>query len=172
MRRNFNGAMLALLLAAVTTAPALARGNDLVIKDGMGEQIEIRNGFFGRKTTVVKDRLGNGYSTKTGLFGSKDTNVSVMGNNLTRKKGIFGSTEVQGNTIFGDKVTTKKGLFGRRTTEVDVSGTSNVLKGLWSKFGPELMGKTAAAAPAAPVTQMMPPPDQPIGSPADLISPY
>lgn len=142
MQRNLNGTLLALILVAATSAPALARGNDLVVKSGFGDEVTIKHGLFGRKTTTVKDRMGNGYSSKGGLFGSKESSVSVIGNNLTRKKGWFGRSEVQGSTILGDKVSTKKGLFGRRTTTVDVSGTSSAVKGLWDKHGQKLLGNT------------------------------
>jgi hypothetical protein len=152
MRRNFNGAMLALVMSAVTIAPALARGNDLVIKDGLGEEVTMKHGFFGRGTTVVKDRLGNGYATSTGLFGTKEQQVKVLGNSFERKKGLFGGTTVQGGTIFGDKVSTKKGIFGRRTTTVDVSGTTGVLKTLWQQHGPQLMGKVPALPPSVQTT--------------------
>jgi hypothetical protein len=165
MRRNFNGALLALVVTAVAAAPALARGNNLVIQDGQGEQVTIKNGFFGRKTTVVKDRLGNGYASSTGLFGTKETQGSVLGNTFERKKGLFGGSTVAGSTIFGDKVTTKKGIFGRRTTTVDVSGTSNVLKSLWDKHGAQLMGKVPAA-PVVPSNPAMNTPD-PSSTPAN-----
>jgi hypothetical protein len=151
MRRNFNGALVALVVVAVSSVPALARGNDLVIKTGQGEELSIRNGFFGRKTTVVKDRLGNGYATKTGLFGSKEQQVNILGNTIERKKGWFGGSNVQGSTIFGDRVSTKRGIFGRRTTEVDVSGTANLVKSLWQKHGPSITGKSTAA-PLAPLS--------------------
>lgn len=140
MQRNFNGALLALMMVAVTSAPALARGNDLVIKSGFGDEVLIKNGFFGRKSTVVKDRMGNGFTTRGGMFGSGQSSVNVMGNNLTRKKGWFGQSEIKGGTILGDKVSTKKGLFGRRTTTVDVSGTSSVVKNLWNQHAPKLLG--------------------------------
>lgn len=157
MRRNFNGAVLALVMSALAAAPAMARGNDLIIKDGMGEEVTVKHGFFGRGTTIVKDRLGNGYASNTGLFGTKEQQVQVLGNSLERKKGLFGGTSVQGSTIFGDQIKTKKGIFGRRTTTVDVSGTSNVLKALWQKHGPELMGKTPAVTPP-PSVQSTPAP--------------
>lgn len=145
MRRKVNGAMLALTLAAITTAPALARGNDLVIKDGFGEQVVVKHGWFGKKTVTVKDRLGDGYTTNKGLFGTKEQSVNILGNGFTRKKGLFGGSQINGSTILGDKITTKKGIFGRRTTEVDVSGASQAIKALWDKHGSQLLGKTTPA---------------------------
>lgn len=158
MQRKVNGALLALIMTATIAAPALARKNDLIIKDGQGEEIQIKHGFFGRGQTVVKDRLGNGYASKTGFFGTKEQQVGVLGNTFERKKGLFGGTSVNGSTIFGDKVQTKKGIFGRRTTTVDVSGTSNVLKSLWQQHGSQLMGKTqnVSPAPVAPIDPMPP----------------
>jgi hypothetical protein len=150
MRRNFNGALLAILATATTAAPVLARGNDLVIKDGFGEQVTVKHGFFGRKTTVVKDRLGDGYATKTGLFGSKEQDVNVLGNSFQRKKGLLGSTEISGGTIFGDKVQTKKGIFGRRTTYVDASGSATAIKALWDANKGKILGTTANPNPVCP----------------------
>lgn len=153
MRRNFNGALLALVVAATTMAPALARGNDLVIKDGFGEQITVKNGFFGTKTRVVKDRLGNGFGEKKGLFGSKEQDVNILGNSVKRKKGIFGGSQIQGSTIFGDKVETKKGLFGRKTTTVDVSGMSSIARDLWAKNKGKLLGDNSAGGLGLPGSQ-------------------
>lgn len=142
MRMKLNGAMLALLLAASTATPVLARGNDLIFTTGKGEEVQIRNGWFGRKTKVVKDRLGNKYESKTGLFGSKDTQVSVLGNSYKQKKGLFGGSDIQGSTIFGDRVTTKKGIFGRRTTTIDASGVTSLVQSLLKdKDGQPLTGK-------------------------------
>jgi hypothetical protein len=142
MQRNLNGALLALVLAVSTVAPSLARGNDFIIKDGFGEEVQVRNGFFGRKTKVVKDRLGNGYASKSGLFGTKEQDVNVLGNSFQRKKGILGGSDISGSTIFGDKVQTKKGIFGRRTTTIDASGISSVARGLWNKNKDCIMGTT------------------------------
>jgi hypothetical protein len=147
MQTKLTGALLALAVAAITVAPALARGNDFVIKDGFGEEIQIRNGFFGRKTKVVKDRLGNGYSSKTGLFGTREQDVNILGNTVKRKKGLFGGSDIQGSTIFGDKVTTKKGIFGRRTTTIDASGISSVARNLWTKNKDSILGKPSTAQP-------------------------
>lgn len=147
MRRKFNIAILSLMMAATTMAPALARGNDVVIKNGFGEEVQIKNGFFGRKTTIVKDRLGDGYSTKKGLFGTKEQQVNVLGNSFSRKKGLLGGSDVKGSSIFGDKVETKRGIFGRRTTTIDASGVSSVVKNLWDKNKGSLMGTQQVAAP-------------------------
>jgi hypothetical protein len=168
MQRKINGALLALIMTATVAAPAMARKNDLIIKDGQGEEVQIKHGFFGRGTTVVKDRMGNGYATHTGFFGTKDQQIGVLGNTFERKKGLLGGSTINGSTIFGDKVQTRKGIFGRRTTTVDVSGTSNVLKTLWQQHGAQLMGKMPGQnitpnmaapgvnAPAAPVDPIPP----------------
>jgi hypothetical protein len=151
MQRNLNSAVLAAIIAATTMAPAFARGNDLVIKDGFGEEVQIKNGFFGHKTKIVKDRLGNGFATKNGIFGSKEQDVNVLGNSFQRKKGIFGSSDVKGASIFGDKIETKKGFFGRRTTTIDASGISSVARTLWTKNKDSILGKSSA--PVLPATQ-------------------
>ncbi len=142
MQRNFNRALMACMIVASTIGPALARGNDLIIKDGFGEEIQVKRGFFGRDTKIVKDRMGNGFATKKGLFGSKEQDVNVLGNSFSRKKGLLGGSQVQGSTIFGDRVTTKKGIFGRRTTTVDASGVSSVVKNLWDKNKDSILGRT------------------------------
>ena len=156
MQRKINGAILALIAIATMAAPALARKNDLIIRDGQGEELQMRHGFFGRGTTVVKDRLGDGYATHTGLFGTKQQQFGLLGNTFERKQGLLGGSSISGGTIFGDRVQTKRGIFGRRTTMVDVSGSSNVLKTLWQQHGAQLMGKTQAVAPATPVAPVMP----------------
>jgi hypothetical protein len=162
MQRKINGALLALILTATMVAPALARKNDLIIKDGQGEELQMKHGFFGRGTTVVKDRLGDGYATHTGLFGTKQQQVGVLGNTFERKKGLLGGSSINGSTIFGDKVQTKKGIFGRRTTTVDVSGTSNVLKTLWQQHGAQLMGKTQNVVPGQNLSAPMMPNSDPV----------
>ncbi len=138
----------ALCLPAVSAAP-----QSFDIKDGMGEEVKMQQGWFGTKKRMVKDRLGNGYASKKGLFGTTETEASVLGNSIKRKKGFFGTNDIEGSTIFGDKVSTKKGLFGRRTTTVDVSGSSAVLKSLFGSKPP---------TPRATVTDpsSFPPPDQ------------
>lgn len=131
---RYSAACLAILLGlATTTTPALARGNDLVLKTGKGEELVIKNGFFGGKEKVVKDRFGNKYESKKGWFGTKKTDATVLGNSYQSKKGLFGGTDVSGSTILGDSVRTKKGIFGRRTTEVDVSGVTSLVEGFINK---------------------------------------
>ena len=125
---------LPLLLSLVFVSPALARGNDWTITDGMGEEIKVRNGFFGKKSAVVKDRLGNGFKKEKGIFGGTTTEASILGNGFKKKKGILGGSDISGSTIFGDTVQTKKGIFGRRTTTVDLSGSSKLIQ---SFFGPK-----------------------------------
>lgn len=130
-----------MLVSLIFAAPSFARGNDFVITDGMGEEIQIRNGLFGKKTKVVKDRLGNGFKQETGIFGGKTTEASILGNEFKKKKGLLGGSDISASTIFGDNVKTKKGIFGRRTTTVDLSGSSKLIQ---SFFGPR---KGVAAAP-------------------------
>ncbi len=131
---RYSVAALALFVGTVSTTPAvLARGNDLIIKTGKGEEINIQNGFFGTKKKVVKDRFGDKYESKKGWFGSKEQQASVLGNSFSRKKGILGGTEIQGSTILGDSIKTKKGIFGRRTTEIDASGVTNLVQGFMGK---------------------------------------
>jgi hypothetical protein len=107
----------------------MARGNDIIFKTGKGEEVTIKNGFFGGKKKVVKDRFGNKYESKKGWFGTRETDASVLGNSFQRKKGILGGSDISGSTIFGDTIRTKKGIFGRRTTEVDVSGITGLVEG-------------------------------------------
>lgn len=130
---RYSAACLAVLLGVASTTPALARGNDLVLKTGKGEELVIKNGFFGGKEKVVKDRFGNKYESKKGWFGTKKTDATVLGNSYQSKKGLFGGTDVQASTILGDSVRTKKGIFGRRTTEVDVSGVTGLVEGFINK---------------------------------------
>jgi len=117
----------------ITGQPGLARSQDLVITDGKGEQISIKNGWFGRKQVKVEDRLGNKFENKKGWFGSKDQEVNLLGNQIKRKKGWFGGSSIEGNSILGDKISTKKTLLGRRQTTVDVSGVSSAIEQLFGK---------------------------------------
>ncbi len=129
-------AAVAMLLSMSSSLSALARGNDLTITTGHGEELQIKNGFFGRKNVEIKDRLGDKYVQKKGLFGSKETSVNLLGNQVQKKKGWFGGSDISGQDILGDKVTTKKGIFGRRTTTVDVSGAASVIQNLFSDKKP------------------------------------
>lgn len=117
---------LALLIAGWPPAHA----DQLVIKDGFGEEVRIQDGWFGRRNTVIQDRLGDKYVQKKGWFGGKETEINLLGNKLKRKKGWFGRSDVEASSILGDTVTTKKGLFGNRTTTVDVSGVASAIRGL------------------------------------------
>jgi hypothetical protein len=125
------------ILVQISGINVLARGNDITIKSGMGEEFTIKNGLFSSKSKVVKDRYGNKFEQKKGLFGGKKTEVNVLGNSFSAKKGLFGSTNVEGNTIFGDTVKTKKGLFGNRKTEVDLSGVSTLVNNLMQNKKPQ-----------------------------------
>lgn len=122
----------ALTLGSIFMSPCLARGNDISIKDGFGEEVQIKHGWFGTKKKVVKDALGDSYVQNQGLFGGSNKEVNVLGNSFKNKKGVFGGSQTEGSTILGDKVTTKKGIFGRRTTSVDLSGSASALKSLFA----------------------------------------
>jgi hypothetical protein len=121
---------LAAFVVITSAVPSYARGNDLTVTDGMGEGMQVKNGFFGRKDVLVKDRLGDGYRKKKGFFGSKEEDANILGNQFQAKKGWFGSSTVKGHDILGDSITTRKGFFGRRTTSVDVSGAASAIQGL------------------------------------------
>lgn len=174
MQRYFNGALVAMTVTAVSMAPALARGNDLIIKDGFGEEVTVKHGFFGHDTKIVKDRLGDGYAQKKGWFGAKEQDVNMLGNSFSRKTGILGGTDLKGTTIFGDKVQTKKGVFGRRTTTIDVSGGASAIKALWDQNKDKIMGTSsmtplggAGAAPLNNGALQTPPSDPSSGSPTN-----
>lgn len=160
-------------LLASQFAPALARGNDLTIKSGFGEELTIENGFFGRKKRKVKDRMGNSVEHDTGLFGTKQTSVNALGNSFSRKKGLFGGSQIEGSTILGDKVTTKKGLFGRRKTTVDLSGVSGAIQGLVrSQSAPKAPGNLpgyggASGSPSSDPGSLMPDPSSVPGMPTE-----
>lgn len=111
-------------------APALSAPADWTLSSGFGEEISVKQGWFGRREKVVKDRLGDQFIEKKGLFGSKTTEINLLGNKLKKKKSWFGQSQWEGSTILGDSVTSKKGLFGRRKTEVDLSGVASALKAL------------------------------------------
>lgn len=139
---------LAALISVATAGSALAKGiGDLEIKTGGGEELTIKNGWFGKKTTSAKDRLGNKVEYSKGWFGSKGASVSVLGNTFERKKGLFGSGDIQAHTILGDTVKSKKGWFGRRKTTVDLSGVGSVVNNYF--------GKKKAVDPAKTATNNM-----------------
>lgn len=123
---------IALAMTFICQSAGFARGNDFQFKDGMGEEVQVKHGWFGKDKKVVKDRFGNKYESSEGLLGGKQKEVSLLNSavQVKHKKGMFGSSTTQASTVLGDTVTTKKGLFGRRTTTVDVSGTSRVLGAL------------------------------------------
>lgn len=112
--------------------PLQAAPHDIRITDGQGEELAIKNGWFGQKTKVVKDRFGNKFESKSGLFGRSQTNLALPGLEVKRRKGLFGGSRIEGSTMFGDKVATGRGWFGRRKTTVDVSGSANMIKSLIS----------------------------------------
>ena len=133
---RMRNSLLLCMAVLVLSAAAVQAGGDWSITDGMGEEISIKNPWLGKKSKVIKDRLGNSYSSETGIFGSKETGVSLLGNQVQRKKGLFGTSEIQGSTIMGDKVISKKGIFRRRKTQVDVSGTTALIRGFLGKSNP------------------------------------
>lgn len=128
------------LLAAallICAQPALAQRNDISITDGMGEEIQIKKGWFGGKSKNIQDRFGNKYQSSNGILGGSQSEATVLGNSFKRKKGWFGGSNVQGSTIFGDKVESKKGWFGGRKTTVDLSGSAAVVKSLFASSKPK-----------------------------------
>ncbi|HEY9869951.1 MAG TPA: hypothetical protein V6D08_12360 [Candidatus Obscuribacterales bacterium] len=131
MSRVYAALLVSLGILAGSLAPASA--DQLVIKDGFGEELSVRDGWFGRKDTVIKDRLGNKVVRKKGWFGSRQTEVNLLGNQFKKKKGWFGRSDIEASTILGDKITTRKGLFGNRTTTVDVSGVASAIRTLFAK---------------------------------------
>ncbi|MBY0357339.1 MAG: hypothetical protein K2W82_04995 [Candidatus Obscuribacterales bacterium] len=133
-RKKMTLLVTALLICA---QPALAQRNDISISDGMGEEIQIKNGWFGGKSKNIQDRFGNKYQSSKGIFGGSQSEAAVLGNSIKRKKGWFGGSSVQGSTIFGDKVESKKGLFGGRKTKVDISGSAAVVKSLFASSKPK-----------------------------------
>ncbi|MCA9803376.1 MAG: hypothetical protein KC777_15505 [Cyanobacteria bacterium HKST-UBA02] len=126
-----NSKKLALALSAFMAASlapgAFADSHNISIRDGKGEELTVKNGLLGSKTTVVKDRLGNKYEKKKGLFKKSSTEASAFGNSVKKKKGLFGSSQTEVTTILGDKVTTKKGVFGRRQTTVEAGGLTDLV---------------------------------------------
>ncbi|MGD9680704.1 MAG: hypothetical protein AB7W16_05920 [Candidatus Obscuribacterales bacterium] len=119
-------------LMAASLAPGAFADNGALdgnwsIRDGKGEELTVKKGLLGSKTTVVKDRLGNKYEKKKGLFKKSSTEASAFGNSVKKKKGLFGSSQTEVTTILGDKVTTKKGVFGRRKTTVEAGGIADLM---------------------------------------------
>ncbi len=115
-------------------ATAFDPGN-LTIKSGSGEEITYKKGMFGKKQVLVKDRIGNKYEKKKGMLGGRSKEVSVLGNQYKSSHSVLGD-KAEGRSFFGDTVTVKKGMFGRRSTEVDLSGISGVVKGLMGSKEP------------------------------------
>lgn len=124
--------LLNLATTGLTTGAALADTGNITVKTGNGTEMVLRKGYFGGEERSVKDKRGNKIGTKrSGLFGTtKETEVSFFGNGIKKKKGLFGGTKYEGKTILGDSIESKRGLFGfgRRNTNVDLSGTTNLVK--------------------------------------------
>jgi len=130
---------------------APARGNDLVIKDGLGEEIVINDGSFGKKTRMLKDRLGNKYEQKKGRFGGGQTEINFLGNQLKTKRGWFGDTDLEGTTILGDRITSERDWLGRRKITIDLKGVSSLVKSFVNSSGqkrlPELKEPSGGGEP-------------------------
>jgi len=134
--------------------------NQLVIKDGFGEGINVNKRWFGRKDMVIQDRLGDKVSSKKGWFGSKETEVNLFGNKFKKKKGWFGGSTIEANTILGDSIKSKKGWFGGRNTTVDASGISSAIRGFLKKDELPLPGAAGDAGldpSLPPELQSLPP---------------
>lgn len=112
-------------LTCLLSVPA-SFANNFVIGDGKGEQVVVKQGWFGNQTFVAKDRLGNGVKSKKGIFGTEEKGAAILGNQVEVKKGLFGGKTYKASTILGDSVETKKNWFGYRTTKVDLSGVSGL----------------------------------------------
>lgn len=139
MIRLRESVLAALLMINLALPSVLARGNDLTITDGMGEQLQVKHSLFGKKTRIVKDRLGDGFAQEQSLLGSRTTEIGLLGSQFKSKTGLLGNSETGASTIFGDKFVSKKGIFGRRKTAVDLSGSSQLIRGLLSKPKPILL---------------------------------
>jgi len=124
--------LLNLAISGITTSAAIADTGNINVKTGNGTEMILRKGYFGGEERSIKDKRGNKIGTKRGgLFGTtKETEVSFFGNGIKKKKGLFGGTKYEGKTILGDSIESKRGLFGfgRRNTNVDLSGTTNLVK--------------------------------------------
>lgn len=131
MSRVYAKLLVSLAILSGSLVPTSA--DQLVIKDGFGEELSINDRWFGRRDTVIKDRLGNKLVRKKGWLGSHQTEVNLLGNQFKKKKGWFGRSDIEASTILGDKITTKRGLFGNRTTTVDVSGVASAMRTLFAK---------------------------------------
>lgn len=145
-------ASLVSISCCLLTASA-ACANNLEVGDGQGEQLVIKQGWFGNNTIIAKDRLGNGVKSKKGLFGNEEKGAALLGNQVEVKKGIFGQKTYKASTILGDSIETKKNWFGWRTTKVDLRGVSGLAGQLLHKNGapPQCnQGGGGASAPAGP----------------------
>lgn len=118
--------------AAGATQAAFADRGNVTIKTGSGTEMVLKKGYFGGQEQSITDKRGNKIGRKkSGLFGTtQETEVSFFGTGIKKKKGLFGGTKYEGKTILGDSIESKRGLFGfgRRNTNVDLSGTTNLVK--------------------------------------------
>lgn len=128
----------ALLCCSISMVPSVAMAFDpgnLTIKSGSGEEITYKKGMFGKNQVLVKDRIGNKYEKKKSMFGGRSKEVSLLGNQYKSSHSVLGD-KAEGRSFFGDTVTVKKGAFGRKSTEVDLSGITGVVKGLMGSKEP------------------------------------
>lgn len=157
--KNLLVGCLSFLLTLCLATGADAKRQNLTIKTGLGQELQVKDGWFGSKKRVVKDGLGDAYVTEKGWFGTGSKKVAVLGNSLETKKGLF-SGETTGRTVFGDSLKSHTGILGGKTTTVDLSGSANLIKGLIQTKLKEHTGTAAAPqgliAPAAPPLSALP----------------
>jgi hypothetical protein len=121
-------------LAFATIGSAEAQGNNVTVKSGGGETLEMKSGWFGRDSIKVQDRFGNKLENSKGWL-SRKKEIKVLGNSVEEKKGLFGQKSYKATSILGDKIETKRtwlGLGPRKTT-VDLSGVSSIANQLIKK---------------------------------------
>ena len=139
--------------SVLIASPVDAKSQNWTVKTKYGDEVSVRDGWFGTGKTLVKtNKTGKIYESKRGLFGNQqsqlsllggsvsrkkgwlgrnETDVSFIGNSVTRKKGLFGSQSTEVKTVFGDTIKTKKGWFGRTTTEIEPGGLSSMLSSIF-----------------------------------------
>ena len=127
MNRTLSTIVILGILGANSTSAVFARGNDWTIKTGQGEEVTVKNGWFGKKTRVAKDRFGDKIEKNTGILGNQSSEVNLLGNSYRKEKGFLGGSEVEARTMLGDSIKTEKGIFGRRKTTIDASGVTGLV---------------------------------------------
>ena len=112
---------LALALCLSSLSLAEAKSKNWLIKSKSGNEIKVKDGWFGTGNKEVKSaKYGTLYENKKGVF-SEQSQVNTPVGNVVKKKGLFGKEEKEVN-VLGNSYSTKKGWFGRTTTEVDPGG--------------------------------------------------